>query len=439
LRYNAAKVGDLTPLVTQPYDKIEAELQADYYRRSPLNVVRVIRSEESATNAETAYPQAAATFREWQQSGVLAEDAQPALYIYYQEFHGPSGSGTPLSSPRERGEIRVRKGFIASVKLEEKGVRAHEHTLAGPKADRLRLLKAIETSDELTFMLFSDAQHEAVKVMDAAVSKLTPLISVKDDYGEIHKVWAVTDTAVIAKLQALLASRELLIADGHHRYETAINFKHECEAKGWKPIGDQGFDHRMMALFPMEDPGLVIFPTHRLVKNVENFSGAKLIKALEKNFDVSPHSTTAELYAKMDQAQPHEHVIGLKAIGTPWPHYALRLWNEDLLDKELPATLSKAGKRLDVTILHSMMLEPILGIDKQKLEAFTHVEYVRHRDEALAQVGQHGIQAAFLLQPTTVQQVEEVSQAGERMPQKSTDFYPKLLAGLVMMKLGIQK
>ncbi|MBI5060376.1 DUF1015 domain-containing protein [candidate division KSB1 bacterium] len=426
LRYQSTKVGDLTAVVTQPYDKIEAELQADYYRRSPLNVVRIIRSEESLADPETAYPQAAATFQEWLRSGVLAEDGEPALYIYYQLF-------------RFEGREFTRKGFIASVKLEEEGVRAHEHTLAGPKADRLRLLKAIETSDELTFMLFSDAHHEAVRVMDDAVSKLAPIIDVKDDYGETHKVWAVSDKAVIAKLQALVEPRELLIADGHHRYETAINFKHECEAKGWHPVGAQGYDHRMMALFPMEDPGLVIFPTHRLVKNVEHFSGEKLLKALEKHFDVAPHSDEAELYHKIDDARRGQYIIGLKAVGTPWPLYSLRLWNDSTLERELPKTMSKASKRLDVTILHSLILERHLGIDQQKLEAFTHVEYVRQRDEALAQVGEHGIQAAFLLRPTTVSQVEEVSAAGERMPQKSTDFYPKLLAGLVMMKLGIQK
>jgi uncharacterized protein (DUF1015 family) len=195
----------------------------------------------------------------------------------------------------------------------------------------------------------------------------------------------------------------------------------------------------MMALFPMEDPGLVIFPTHRLIKNVENFSGEKLVKTLEKNFDVAPHSTERELFAQMDTAQEHEHVIGLKTTGTPWPLYALKLWDEKLLDKELPSSLSAISKRLDVTILHSLILEAHLGIDAAKLAAFTHVDYVRSRTEALGAVGRNGIQAAFLLKPTTVKQVAEVSEIGERMPQKSTDFYPKLLAGLVMMRLEMSK
>ncbi len=430
LRYNPAKAGDLTPLVTQPYDKIEGELQTEYYRRHPLNVVRIIRSAESTADPETHYPQAAATFQKWMEEGILIEDAAPAIYVYYQEFRTPTGSA---------GGTVIRKGFVTSVKLEDKGVRAHEHTLAGPKADRLRLLKAIETSDELTFMLYSDAQHETAKVMDAAIANLNPIIEVQDDYGETHRVWAVTDSAVILKLQNFLQSRELLIADGHHRYETAMNFKKYCEGKGLKPVGSQGFDHRMMALFPMEDPGLVIFPTHRLVKRVENFNGEKLLKALEKNFDVAPHSTTGELFAKMDGAGVKEHVLGLKCIGTPWNYYSLRLWNEGILDATLPRTMSAASKRLDVTILHSLILEPQLGIDAAKLAAHTHVDYIRHREEALAHVGKDGIQAAFLLKPTTVKQVEEVSASGERMPQKSTDFYPKLLAGLVMMRLNIQK
>jgi uncharacterized protein (DUF1015 family) len=424
LRYDTAVAGDIVKLVTQPYDKIDKVLQADYYGRSPNNVVRIILSDEACRHPETPYPRAAVMLRTWVENGVLKEDPQPAIYVYYQVFGYD-------------GKTYTRKGFVASVKLEEKGVRAHEHTLAGPKADRLRLLRAIETNDENIFMLFSDPQSQAVKIMDAAVAGKPPVIEVQDDYGETHKVWAVTDPKAIKALQDLLAARELFIADGHHRFETAVNYQSECLAKGWQPVGDQGFDHRMMALFPMEDPGLVIFPTHRLVKNVLDFSGMELVARLISSFSVEPVATAEELFKLMD-SHKGQHVFGMCAVGAPSPFYLLQLKDRKVMDAAAPE-LSETLRELDVSILHKLILEKELGIDKAKLEAFTHVEYYRYREEAVAKLGKGGIQAVFLLNPTDVMGVKAVAERGERMPQKSTDFYPKLLAGLVMMPLKTQK
>jgi uncharacterized protein (DUF1015 family) len=424
LRYDLAVAGDINQLVAQPYDKIDKVLQANYYSRSLNNVVRVIFSDEANRHPETPYPQAAVTLRTWLEHGVLKEDPQPAIYAYYQIFsYG--------------GKTHTRKGFVASVELEEKGVRAHEHTLAGPKADRLRLLRAIETNDENIFLLFSDAAGEAVKIMDAAVASQPPVIECKDDFGETHKLWAITDPQAIKALQNLVAARELFIADGHHRFETAVNYKNESLAKGWKPVGDQGFDHRMMALFPMEDPGLVIFPTHRLVKNVTDFSGMELVARLVSSFLVEPAASGEELFKLMDSGKDR-HVFGMCALGTPSPFYLLQLKYGKTMDAAVPE-LSEAMRSLDVTILHKLILEKELAIDKAKLEAFTHVEYYRSREEAVAKLGKGGIQAVFLLNPTDVMGVKAVAERGERMPQKSTDFYPKLLAGLVMMPLKIQK
>jgi len=424
LRYDQTVAGDINKLVTQPYDKIDRALQTKYYERHPYNIVRVILSDESVKDKETTYPAAAKTLHEWIEKGILKQDSQPAIYVYYQIF-------------KFRGQTYTRKGFIASVELEEKGVRAHEHTLAGPKADRLRLLRATETNDENIFLLFSDPQNEAVKIMDAAIAGKKPLIEAVDDYGETHKVWAITDPASIGKLEALVAPKELFIADGHHRFETAVNYKNECLAKGWKPEGNQGFDHRMMALFPMEDPGLVIFPTHRLVKNVDSFSADKLLAALSRNFEVEPVKSAEELSKKMDHRNG-SNVFGMAAIGAPAPFYFLKIKDPKVMDTVVPDA-SVPSRRLDVTVLHKLILENELGIDKAKLEAFTHVEYVRHTEEAMEKLGKGGIQAVFLLNPTDVNNVRDVASLGERMPQKSTDFYPKLLAGLVMMPLKIKK
>jgi uncharacterized protein (DUF1015 family) len=275
-------------------------------------------------------------------------------------------------------------------------------------------------------------------LMDAATKSMKPLMEATDDFGEKHSVWVIRDVAMIAKLQRLMQPLELFIADGHHRYETAINYKHECEQNGWVPIGPQGFDHRMMALFPMEDPGLVIFPTHRLVHDVKDFDGAKLVTQLKEKFDVQPAASAEELFKIMD-ANPEEHALGLCTEKAPHRFYFLKLKDISIADKQGPAGASQPSKRLGVTILHHFILDQLLGIDKAKLEAFTNVDYCRHREEAVERVGKGGIQCTFLLNPTDVAHVKAVAETGERMPQKSTDFYPKLLAGLLMMPLEMKK
>jgi len=414
LTYSPALAAKLDSLVTQPYDKIENPLQDKYYDRDPLNVIRVIKSKETRTNPESTYPDAAATLKAWIGNGTLVEADKSGFYLYYQTF-------------TFNGKRYVRKGFMASVALEEEHVKSHEHTLAGPKADRLRLLRALEVNDECIFMLYSDPHSATVALMDSIALKHKPLLECRDDYGELHQVWAVTDLDLIEKLQKLLEPCDLFIADGHHRYETACNFKREALAQGWQPRGNQGFDHRMMALFPMEDPGLVILPTHRLIRNVENFSAQKLIAALGENFTVTPVSSADALFAQMDNVG-NDQVFGMRAVGTKDNYYFLKA-NE-------PAGTTRT---LGVTILHAQILEQELGIDAKVLSAGTHVEYVRSRQESVDALGQNGIQAVFLLNPTSVDDVKTVAAAGQRMPQKSTDFYPKLLAGLVMMKLDIQK
>lgn len=414
LTYSPALAAKLDQLVTQPYDKIDRALQEKYYARDPHNVIRIIKSDETVTNPESTYPGAAATLKQWIADGTLVEAKGPAFYLYYQTFNF-------------LGNKYVRKGFMASVMLDEENVKSHEHTLAGPKADRLRLLKALETNDELIFMLYSDPDGESVKLMDSIAANHKPALECRDDYGELHQVWVADDPETVAKLQTLVSSCDLFIADGHHRYETACNFKRECVEHGWKPGENQGFDHRMMGLFPMEDPGLVILPTHRLIRNVENFSGPKLLAALGENFKITPLSSAEALFAEMDTFET-DQVFGMKAIGTNDEFYFLE-------------TREQGGpnRTLGVTILHSTILENELGIDAKVLSAGTHVDYVRSRQESIDAVGKDGIQAAFILNPTSVEDVKTVAAAGKRMPQKSTDFYPKLLAGLVMMKLDILK
>ncbi len=427
LTYSQALAAKLDKLVTQPYDKIDRALQKSYYDRDPHNVVRVIKSDETVSNPESAYPGAAATLKQWIADGTLVEAKGPAFYLYYQTF-------TFLDKKY------VRKGFMASVALEEDNVKSHEHTLAGPKADRLRLLRALETNDELIFMLYSDPERASVTLMDSVATAKKPVLECRDDFGELHQVWIADEPEFVTKMQKLLAACDLFIADGHHRYETACTFKREALDQKWKPLGHQGFDHRMMGLFPMEDPGLVILPTHRLIRNVKNFSGQKLLAALGESFIATPLSSADALFARMDTVET-DQVFGMKAVGTRDEfYYFLQPKNLTVMvDREDLAGLLESSRKLGVTTLHSLILEHELGIDAKILSAGTHVEYVRSRQEAVDAVGKDGIQAAFILNPTSVSDVKTVAAAGERMPQKSTDFYPKLLAGLVMMKLDIQK
>lgn len=426
LTYSPDLSAKLDKLVTQPYDKIDRALQEKYYARDPYNVIRVIKSDETVADPESTYPGAAATLAKWIAEGKLVEAQKPAFYLYYQTF-------------KFLDKTYVRKGFMASVALEEERVKSHEHTLAGPKADRLRLLRALETNDECIFMLYTDPANDTVKLMDSVAKSHKPALECRDDYGELHQVWVADDPEFVTSMQKLLEPCDLYIADGHHRYETACNFKREALEKGWKPLGPQGFDHRMMALFPMEDPGLVILPTHRLIRNVPNFSAQKLLAALNASFTITPLSSADALFAQMDTVGT-DQVFGMKAIGSREEFYFLQPKHTTVMvSRDNLTGISEASRKLGVTILHSLILEQELGIDAKVLSAGTHVDYVRSRQEAVDAVGKDGIQAAFLLNPTSVHDVKAVAALGERMPQKSTDFYPKLLAGLVMMKLGIQK
>jgi uncharacterized protein (DUF1015 family) len=421
-RYNQKIVGDLKDVVTQPYDKIGLELQEEYYRRSPYNVARVIKNTEKNADPETIYPDAGRTFREWTETGVLVQDAEPGYYAYFQVFE-------------VEGKTYTRKGLVGLVALEgPTGVRAHERTLAGPKADRLRLMRATEGNDGQVFMLYPDPDGVLNGVMDRFTSG-TPLIEVPDDFGAVHKLWQITDGGAIAEIKRGLEDKDLFIADGHHRYETAVNFMKECRAKGWKPMGVETFTHRMMTLVSMDDPDLVVLPSHRLVRDLPDFQLDRFLEALQEDFEVQQVHTRQALFKGLDIGK--KWTFGLGADGGN-RLFVLRLKDSSIVDRRIGGDMSPHWKSLDVTVLHWLILERLLGIDAAKLEAQAHVDYGRDKEEALDQL-QGRYQLAFLVKPTSVMDVRAVAAAGERMPQKSTDFYPKLLTGMVFMKMQIEK
>ena len=432
ITYSPEKFGrDLSDLITQPYDRITPERQAEYYRRHPKNFVRIVLGKKFASDDEyfNYYTRSAGYLNCWLDDKILVSAEKPAIYAYHQAFE-------------VEGRQIVRKGFIALAELEEpgKGVKAHEKTLAGPKADRLNLTRHIRAQVGHIFMLYSDPQKIADEAIEREIADREPDFTAKDWFGNEHRLWAITDTATIETVQSALADKTLFIADGHHRYETAVNYWKECESKGLKPEpgATETYRNRMMTFINMDDPGLVVLPTHRVVHSVKNFDLDRFISAAEKNFKVERYAESKfqEVMAKMAMlGEQGEHTfVFVPKNGKEY--YLLTLRDESIMDSRITEQVSAEWKRLDVTILHKLLLEDLLGIDAKALEEKRNLYYIRNKEDGFKYLEKDpDVQCVFYVNPTKVEQVKKIASAGERMPQKSTDFYPKLLTGMVINKL----
>jgi uncharacterized protein (DUF1015 family) len=422
-RYNKETVGDLSRVVTQPYDKTTPFMQEDYYRRSPHNVVRITLNSEKKNDADTRYPEAGATFRRWIERKVLIQDDLPAIYPYYQEYS-------------VEHQTRIQKGFIALLDLKHSGsgIIPHERTLAAPKRDRLHLMRSLEGNEDLIYMLYADDSLAVDRIMDAGISGKQPEIEVTDEYGVIHRVWVLPDPTALQNIQNVMQSQQLFIADGHHRFETSINFMQECEQKHWRSIGIESFDKRMVTCINSAG-GITILATHRLVRDLPGFSPQSFLRAIETMFTVKSISSADDLWKQMGEEQQN-HVFGFYAGAE---NYFLLQMKSSAKEDPLLRKHSEAYRELDVSILHSLLLERHLGIDADKLETQTYIDYERERELCIRSIDEGIYQAAFFLNPTTVEQMQRIASSGVRMPQKSTDFYPKMLTGLVFMKMNIRK
>jgi len=421
-RYDQKIVGDISAVVTQPYDRIGEKEQEVYYSRSPYNIVRIIKGKpQPGDDGENVYTRAARFLAEWIDNGVLRRDPEPSFYAYHQEYGF-------------EGERFVRKGVIALGKLEPEKVHAHERTLKGPKEDRLKLLRATEANFGHIFMLYSDPARRADGAVAAAIDRVPPTIEATDDFGNAHRVWKITDQEVILSVQNALVDKDLYIADGHHRYETAVNFMRECQKKGWRPAGLESFDHRMMTLFNIDEPGMTIRPIHRLVHGIPGFDPDGFIEKAREDFEVVEHPNRAAMEEAVGSGKT-KHTFGVYTEGK-FCTFTLR--EETLMDRLIEGR-SADWKRLDVAILHAAILERLLGIDARALDEQRNITYTRDPDGAIGAVDSGKEQIFFLLKETSPQEVIRVADHGEKMPQKSTDFYPKLLTGLVITKLEIEK
>ena len=389
------KAGPLCDVVTQPYDKITPAMRARYQSLSPYNLVRVILGERKASDNEhdNVYTRAAGHLRDWIARGVLEQDNQPSLYAYYQEFTVP-----------DTNEKLVRKGFIGLGALEpytEGVVFRHEQTLSGPKKDRLELLRHTHAHFGQIFMLYPDPAGEIDKELDDA-AQAAPDGVTSDEYGAFHRLWRIADPERVAKIQQLMADKKLLIADGHHRYETALAFRGENPRL-------TGSDKVMMTFVNMHAPGLKILATHRLVSGLANFQKDEFLRRAGSDFRV-------EKVGSLEEVQKRRGIGA--AIGS---------------ELFLLEPNDGAGT-LDVRILHELLLAKALGVGEDAVREERNVRYIRGVEAAVEEARNGAAQVAFLLKPTSVQQVADISFAGGVMPQKSTDFYPKLLSGLTIYK-----
>ncbi len=427
LHYDPKKISDLGTVVTQPYDKITPEMQARYYDLHPYNLVRIIRGRSLSNDGPTnnVYVRAARDFKAWIEKDVLTGAREPAVYPYYQEYEVP-GQG---------GQIRVRRGFIALLRLEDYAahvVHRHEMTLSGPKADRLELLKATRAHFGQIFMLYSDPEG-LIEGHLAGSTSAAPWEQVKDEYGTRHTVWRVADSEIISQVHQALRDRPLVIADGHHRYETALAYRNYCRQSG--EMGESA-EYVMVTFVRMETEGLTILPTHRLVHSLTRLDAGKFAMGARNMFNWegvevtgTPSEWSARFLARLGAAGRDRPTLGI--YSGPGKLALLRLRKDFDLNRELadyPPTL----RTLDVVLLHYLILERLLGIDAKAVREEHNLSYFRDAAQACEKVEKGEGQIAFLLNPTPVSAVYANALADCPMPQKSTDFYPKLLSGLTI-------
>ncbi len=422
LRYDPARVGDLSNVVGQPYDKVDDRLRDEYYARHSNHIVRVDRRKEEP--GEAHYASAAAELDRWIRKGVLVEDKSPALYAIRQTYG-------------VEGKTRTRRGICAMVGLEEFGkgrIHPHEETHAGPKADRLKLLRAAKTHVGHIFMLYPDPKRAIAAVLDKATTRPPDLRAV-DDFGEIHEAWRIQD----ASLPGAFAPLDVIIADGHHRYETALAYRRECAAAGLHPVGAESFENVLATLIDMDDEGLTCFPTHRVIRDRPPLDRAAFLRSIADEFDIQTWPFEGVEGEKRARKAMIEAVAkDAPAFGLALPsgaHARLKIRNAQTTATRVKAPHTLVWRALDVNILHTVILEGALGITPEDTEQERYVDYVRSADKAVERVLAGRAVAAFILNPVRMDQLKAVVHNGEKFPQKSTDFYPKMLSGFLMCRL----
>ena len=418
LRFCTEKAGAIESLTCPPYDIISPAQRTQYLETNPYNIVRL-----ELPVGEQPYEEAGKTLQMWEEEGILRRDTDPALYIYEETFTA-------------YGQKKSFKGFICLVKAEDfsKGVvLPHENTLSKAKEDRFSLMKATGCNFSQIYSLYMDEEHTTL----ARINRLSAgKPNVEMDDGEVvHRLWIVNDPVAIAAICEDFKDRKLYIADGHHRYETALNFRNYCHENGL--CGEGGdCDYVMMMLVDMQHEGLVVFPTHRLVHDLPQFDKATLLESCRADFEIYEMKQLSELPASLDALfRQGKTAFAFYCGGESWTLLVLRDRSvmDRILSEECPAV-----RTLDVSVLHSLILERAFGIDKENMANQKNLSYTRSFDEAITAVRNGTAQGAFFLNPTRISEIRDVAAAGGKMPQKSTYFYPKLITGLVMNQMDLK-
>lgn len=414
------QAGELKDLMAPPYDVISDQFREELYQRSPYNIVRISKSSEIEKEApEAHYTQAAKNWAQWREEGATAQDDKPSYYFYEQEF-------------QIQGQTYQRLGLICAHKLVEfgQGVLPHEKTLSGPKVDRHRLLTQTKTHFGQIFSLYSDQDGSVDQTLRKIYDSCELISEAKDHDQVIHRLKRTDNPEHVKTITTLFDGKEMIIADGHHRYETALKYSKEKNTLE--------SSYLMMTVVSLSNPGLLVLPTHRLIKNLDSWNVDELLKQLEGNFEIQRMTCTSE-----NKNEVKEQLLAEMKKNFDNQRSALGLYSGNgefvlLVKKEnakVNVEASETFKNLDVVTLHQLVLEDHLGIDQEKLAQQTNVEYIKDSgtaiDESIAKVDSETHQAVFLMNPTLLQEIEDVAKSGEKMPQKSTFFHPKVFTGLV--------
>ena len=414
LRYDPETAGDMAGIICPPYDIIPPSMQEELYDSSRYNAVRLELPKE-----EDPYGAAAERLAQWSQDGVLMQDDEPALYPYYQTYTDPEGN------------TYTRKGFFCALRLHEfseKTVLPHERTLSGPKKDRLNLFKRTQSNISSIFGLYADQELQADKAIDQFAADNDPIVDAAFQ-GVRNRLWKMTDPDLVAAVQQVLIDRQVYIADGHHRYETGVDYRNLRAEENPSHTGDEPYNFILIYLANIFDEGLIIFPLHRMVHSLDQFDPGGLIDTLSTNFEVKPLGGREGLKQYLE-SESSSHVYGVVTSAGVWG-IRLKQPPEALLGDSVPRPLLQ----LSVVVLHELVLQRMLGITPEAMRSQANLIYEEDDRKVFDAVEKGDIQAGFVVKPTTVQQVLDISGEGEVMPQKSTYFYPKVMTGMVMHRL----
>lgn len=421
--YNQKKIRDLSKVIAPPYDVISKEEQEKLYKKSPHNFIRLDLSQEL-----DSYPAAAQLFNEWLATGIFERDPTPSIYFLSHRFKLKSG------------EQKLRQGFLALTELQDFSIgeiRPHEKTLDAPKEDRLKLMLACHAQLSPIFALYSQPKNTINRMLAVQVEGVEPYIEIEQDNGDQCYLWRITDIELIQKLQREMNDQRLLIADGHHRYEATLSYRDRMRQGQGHWNGREVFNYIMVYFANIDDDNVVILPTHRLVRGYSHKPFLELEEALQTYFYVEQHPKTTEgrnsFLKGLKTAAKKHRVIGASFKRDP-RYLILRLKNKRIMQR-LAKDLSAPLRELDVSTLHLLILEHILGMAPDEQMKAENIRFSQDEEFVLQALEKEDYQAAFILNATKTEEIQAIVASGEKMPQKSTYFYPKLLSGLIVNQI----